>query len=76
MSGRGCSLEAFGGEKGQADFLEQLAGRLTADQGVELRLMMWSWLTNLGEGDIAGLIGWDGEQKMAYEVWLSISSRE
>jgi hypothetical protein len=59
MSGRGCSLEAFGGEEGQADFLEQLVGRLTADQGVELRLLMWSWLTDLGEGDTTGLIRWD-----------------
>lgn len=70
------SLEAFGGEEGQADFLEQLVGRLTVDQGIGLRLLMWSWLTNLGEGYTAGLIGWDGEQKMAYEVWLSISSGE
>jgi len=40
------SLEAFGGEAGQALFLEQLVGRLTVDQGVELRLLMWSWLTD------------------------------
>lgn len=52
-------MEAFGGEEGQADFLEQLVGRLTADQGVELRLLMWSWLTDLGEGDTTGLIRWD-----------------
>ena len=68
------SLEAFGGEAGQALFVEQLVGRLTVDQGVDLRLLMWSWLTDLGEGDATGLIGWDGREKMAYEVWLSFSS--
>jgi hypothetical protein len=70
------SLEAFGGEEGQADFLEQLVGRLSAEQDIDLRLLMWSWLTDLGEGDSTGLIGWDGGQKMAYESWLSISSGE
>ena len=61
------SLEAFRGEEGQADFPEQLVGRLTAGQDIELRLLMWSWLTDLGEGDTTGLIGWDGRQKRAYE---------
>jgi hypothetical protein len=70
------SLEAFGGEEGQADFLEQLVGRLTAKQNIELKLLMWSWLTDLGEYDTTGLIRWDGRQKMAYEIWLSISSGE
>jgi hypothetical protein len=51
-----------------------LVGRLTVDQGVELRLLMWSWLTDLGEGDTTGLIGWDGERKIVYEAWLSLSS--
>ncbi|MES0326499.1 MAG: hypothetical protein ABUK18_11565, partial [Candidatus Bathyarchaeia archaeon] len=70
------SLEAFGGEEGQAGFLEQLVGRLTVEQDIELRLLMWSWLTDLGEEDTTGLIGWDGRQKRAYESWLSISSGE
>jgi hypothetical protein len=70
------SLDAFGGEEGQADFLEQLVGRLTSEQDIDLRLLMWSWLTDLGEGDTTGLIRWDGGQKKAYESWLSISSGE
>jgi len=34
---------------------------------------MWSWLTDLEEVDMTGWINWDGAEKPAYEVWLSLS---
>jgi len=67
------SLEAFGGEPGQADFLAELCGRLTQDNGVELRLLGWSWLHDLDDNDYTGLIGNDGTVKLAYNVWKGIS---
>jgi hypothetical protein len=67
------SLEAFGGEPGQADFLRDLCGRLTRDRGVDLRLLGWPWLHDLDDNDSTGLIGKDGTPKLAYDVWKSIS---
>jgi hypothetical protein len=67
------SLEAFGGEQSQADFLSEVCGRLTQDRGVELRLLGWPWLHDLDNNDCTGLIKRDGTQKLAYGVWESIS---
>ena len=67
------SLDAFGGEEGQAELLWDLVGRLTLDQGVDLRLVMWSWLTDLSTEDTTGLIGRDGTPKAAYEAWATIA---
>jgi len=33
------ALDAFGGEQGQADFINQIGGRLTIGQGVNLQLI-------------------------------------
>ncbi len=68
------SMEAFGGEQGQADFLGEVTGRLTVDQGIELQLISWSWLHDLGEDEHSGLIKMDGTEKEAYKAWLEISS--
>jgi len=70
------SLEAFGGQQGQADFLEDVAGRLTAGQGVELHLLAWAWLHDLNVDDETGLIEHDGTEKLAYSVWKSLSTGE
>lgn len=67
------SLEAFGGEQGQADFLAELCGRLTRDRGVELRLLGWSWLHDLDDSDSIGLICKDSTVKLAYNIWKGIS---
>ncbi len=67
------SLEAFGGQQGQADFLNELRGRLTKERGVELRLLGWSWLHDLDDNDHTGLIRKDGTAKLAYGVWKCIS---
>ncbi|MFQ5382470.1 MAG: hypothetical protein ACE5EF_12745, partial [Dehalococcoidia bacterium] len=45
------SLDAFGGEQGQADLLAAVAGRLTAGQGIDLELLGWAWLHDLDEND-------------------------
>ncbi|NQT09345.1 hypothetical protein HQ586_09725 [Candidatus Bathyarchaeota archaeon] len=67
------SLEAFGGEEGQAGLIWDLVGRLTLDQGVDLELVMWSWLTDLSPEDTTGLISRDGTPKTAYEAWTTIA---
>ena len=66
------SMDAFGGEQGQSDFLTEAAGRLTVKQGLELHLLGWAWLHDLGE-DYAGLIRKDGSEKLAYRTWKNIS---
>ncbi len=68
------SLEALGGEQGQAGFLTQVAGRLTRGRGVELRLLMWAWLHDIDKDDTIGLIKRDGTEKAAYRVWKELST--
>ncbi|MBE0480535.1 MAG: PD40 domain-containing protein [Dehalococcoidia bacterium] len=67
------SLEAFGGEQGQARFLGDLCGRLTQEGDLELRLLGWPWLHDLDDNDYIGLIRRDRTPKLAYTVWKSIS---
>ncbi|RLI44986.1 hypothetical protein DRO69_06170 [Candidatus Bathyarchaeota archaeon] len=67
------SIDVFGGEQAQADFITQVAGRLTREQGVNLHLFGWAWLHDLDENDHIGLIKRDGTKKLAYEVWKNIS---
>jgi len=66
------SVDAFGGEQGQAEFLTDMCSRLTRDAGVDLALLTWSWLTDLGEGDHSGLLTRDGNAKAAWGVWQGI----
>ncbi|MGB9622375.1 MAG: hypothetical protein ACPL07_00890 [Candidatus Bathyarchaeia archaeon] len=68
------SMEAFGGEQAQADFLAEVAGRLTKKQGINLHLLGWAWLHDLDENDHIGLLKRDGARKMVYETWESISA--
>jgi len=67
------SIDAFGGEQAQADFIKQVAGRLTMEQGINLYLFGWAWLHDLDENDHIGLIERDGTEKLAYEVWKNMS---
>ncbi|MGB9854784.1 MAG: hypothetical protein ACPLRY_08310, partial [Candidatus Bathyarchaeales archaeon] len=67
------STEVFGGEKAQADFITQVAGRLTREQGINLHLFGWAWLHDLDKNDQIGLIKRDGTEKLAYEVWKNLS---
>ena len=65
------SLEAFGGEQAQADFLSELCGRLTRDQGIQIELPGWPWLHDLDGDDNTGLMKQDGTAKLAYGTWKS-----
>ncbi len=67
------SIEFFGGERGQADFIQEVAGRLTRGQGIRLELLGWAWLHDLDGNDCVGLIRRDGTEKLAYRAWKSLS---
>jgi hypothetical protein len=67
------SMDVFGGEQAQADFITQVVSRLTKEQGMNLHLFGWAWLHDLDENDYIGLIKSDGTAKLAYEVWKNIS---
>ena len=67
------SLDWFGGEQGQGDFLYEICGRLTTEQGVKLHFLMWPWLCDLSEDDSTGLIRKNGTEKYAYAVWKELS---
>jgi len=66
------SIEQFGGEKEQANFLNQLI-YLTKEQGIELEILGWVWLHDLDENDALGLIKKDGTEKLSYKVWRNLS---
>jgi hypothetical protein len=68
------ALDAFGGEEGQADFIVQAAGRLTLDQGIDLQLFGWPWLSALDENDTVALIKRDGTPRLAYQTWQQLYS--
>ena len=67
------ALEFFGGETGQANFLEQVTGRLTLERGIDLRLLCWAWLCDLSDSDTVGLITRDGTEREAYQIWRSLA---
>jgi len=66
------SLDVFGGEKGQADFLLNVSNRLTIQQGINLHLFGYAWLHDLNEKDSIGLIKRDGTEKLGYQAWKEI----
>ena len=66
------SDSAFGGEAAQDSFITQLTGRLTAQQGVDLDLLGWPWLTDLTADDHTGLIRRDGTPKPAWLNWQQL----
>jgi hypothetical protein len=67
------SMDAFGGEQSQSDFIASLLG-LTTGKGVDLKLLMWPWLHDLGETDFTGLIGFDGVEKAGLTKWMKLYS--
>ena len=66
------SIPFFGGEQGQADFINQLP-ELTAELNVEF--IMWSWLCDLSESDETGLINRNGTKKLGYNSWINLKKR-
>ncbi len=69
-----ASLEPFGGENGQADFLKDLTSRLTLDRGLDLTLLGYAWLHDLDDKDAIGLIYRNGTAKLGFEVWQKLFS--
>ena len=70
------SLEFFGGEQGQADFLLNVSSHLTIEQGIDLHLFGYAWLHDLSETTSIGLIKSDGTEKIGYQAWREISISE
>ncbi|MCP8322971.1 MAG: hypothetical protein L6N96_02175 [Candidatus Methylarchaceae archaeon HK02M2] len=62
------SIEAFGGERGQSDFITHLSGRFTREQGIDLYMFSCAWLHDIDENDYIGLIKRNGTEKLAYEI--------
>lgn len=67
------SIDAFGDEQAQADFIVQVVTRLTREQKINLHFIGWAWLHDLNENDYIGLIKRNGEEKLAYNMWKNIS---
>jgi hypothetical protein len=65
------SMQEFGGEQAQADFIEVLGGNLT--KGYDVEFIMWPWLCDLSAGDYTGLIQRDGIQKLGYQAWEKLA---
>jgi len=68
------SLKAMGGEEAGAEFLRQVAGRLTRDQGFDQHTLAWIWLNDLSEDDKTGLFGWGGSRKQAPQARGELSA--
>jgi hypothetical protein len=66
------SIEEFGGEKAQAEFIYHASSSLTRSRGVNLKMFGWTWLCDLNEKDSTGLIKRDGTEKKAYQVWKNL----
>ena len=70
------SLEVFGGEAAQADFVSQAANRLSRDQGVDLHLFSWLFLHDATTVDplFTGLLTEDDVARQAYTTWQSLAA--
>lgn len=68
------SLDVFGGEQGQYDFLINLSTILTKDQHIDLHLFGYIWLHDQSGGDTTGLITQSGNEKLGYLAWKEISA--
>ncbi len=64
------STTFYGGEAGQADFIQEATGRLTAD--LPLHLLGWPWLHDLDENDELGLRYRDDGPKEAWAVFSTL----
>ena len=63
------SLEFFGGQQGQVEFINHTVNRLTRDRGADLELISWFWLTDQSPVTAIGLREADGTEKASYEAW-------
>ncbi len=69
-----AALEEFGGEQAQVDFVFEVAGRLTAGQGINLEFLGWPWLAALDEEDPVALIKRNGMERLAFAAWQTLFS--
>ncbi|TET38473.1 MAG: hypothetical protein E3J72_03010 [Planctomycetota bacterium] len=67
------SLAPFGGEQGQADFINEVVTRLTVDQSLYFQFFGWPWLHNLDDVVGAGLIMKDGTEKLGWLAWQALA---
>ncbi len=65
------SMNQFGGEQAQVDFIHRLDGDLT--DGFDIEFIMWPWLSDLDVNDYIGLIQRDGTPKRGYQAWVELS---
>ncbi len=70
------SLNFFGGEEGQKQFLELAAKKLTRNQGINLKLFAWAWLHDLNNNAHIGLKTRTGKAKKAYNYWRLLSQNK
>lgn len=61
------SLSQFGGESEQSAFIRNITGRLT--EGMDLELLGWPWLHDIGLADRTGLRYNDGTPKSSLMTW-------
>jgi hypothetical protein len=61
------SLSQFGGEEEQSAFIRNITGRLT--EGLDLELLGWPWLHDIGPADRTGLRYNDGTPKSSLKTW-------
>ncbi len=69
-----AALQDFGGEQSQADFIFEVAGRLTTAQGVNLEFLGWPWLSALDDEDFIALISRNGTERLAFSAWQTLFS--
>lgn len=63
------SHSSFGGEREQSNFIMNMTGRLTVEQGLDLELLGWSWLHDIGPTDTSGLKFNDGIEKSSLNIF-------
>lgn len=61
------SLTAFGGEAEQVAFIDNITGRLTEE--LDMELLGWPWLNDIGPTDATGLRYNDGTEKAGLMKW-------
>ncbi len=67
------SLDVFGGEQAQYDFLMNLTTLFMENENLNLLIFGYVWLHDQSEDDTVGLITHDGNEKIGYLAWKQIS---
>ena len=70
------AMDVFGGEQSQADFINEIVGRLTIEQKVNLQFLGWPWLSALDNNDSIAFVKMDGSERLAFTTWQRVFSRK